>query len=570
MRKNIKTVSNLKKYLALSLSLFLLTSQVQATSFDIQDVPIKGSGNVFTADEFNRMMGINRSWIRDNNNTRDTFTDDTLTTQAQIHAKSLETDGPITASSFTGDGSGLTNLPNTGKFVDGTGGKIYYNGGNVGIGITSPSQKLEVAGTVKATAFVGDGSGLTGISTGGKFIDGTNTSDAVYTTGNVGIGLTNPWKKLDVNGTTSLRGGIIMTPKDDESARLGYTGSLGSTGTGDLFWVGNDVTTTKFDPGTFNIGYNDEATGNGRNGLRVASSLGVGALKTHAGRFEVHARHNVRGIGLYNKSLSGTHGFIWYPYTNGSDTDMRLEEQNDGSSGIRMAFKAGGNVGIGTTNPSQKLEVNGNIKTTGRNIYFGTGEQKLYGNNNSYFYADSNNDMKSGMVFRDKQDDIFGYVHGYQGDYFGLLDGDGQWSYLTRKDNYTEFRINNSIKMIIKSNGYVGIGTTNPSYKLDVNGVIRGSNVSPSDRRWKKNIHTIDSALNKITALRGVTYEWKDPARGNGKQLGVIAQEIEKVLPEVVSEDNEGYKSVAYEQIIGVLIESIKELKAEVEDLKAQ
>ena len=55
---------------------------------------------------------------------------------------------------------------------------------------------------------------------------------------------------------------------------------------------------------------------------------------------------------------------------------------------------------------------------------------------------------------------------------------------------------------------------------------------------------------------------------GGKKEVGVIAQEIQKTIPEVVSEDNKGYLSVSYGNIVGVLIEAIKELKAEIEDLK--
>ena len=74
---------------------------------------------------------------------------------------------------------------------------------------------------------------------------------------------------------------------------------------------------------------------------------------------------------------------------------------------------------------------------------------------------------------------------------------------------------------------------------------------------------TIDNALDIVDSLRGVYYT-KDDERG----IGVIAQETEKVLPEVVHDQEDGYKSVAYGNIVGVLIEAIKELKAEVEELK--
>lgn len=82
-----------------------------------------------------------------------------------------------------------------------------------------------------------------------------------------------------------------------------------------------------------------------------------------------------------------------------------------------------------------------------------------------------------------------------------------------------------------------------------------------SDVRLKSNIIQIDNALAKVANLRGVYFD-KDNKRG----LGVIAQEVEQVLPEVVTQGE--YKSVAYGNIVGVLIEAIKELKAEVEELK--
>ena len=87
---------------------------------------------------------------------------------------------------------------------------------------------------------------------------------------------------------------------------------------------------------------------------------------------------------------------------------------------------------------------------------------------------------------------------------------------------------------------------------------------STSDERLKENIETITEALDKVDSIRGVTFTWKE----NGKaSMGVIAQEVETIAPEVVSETN-GYKAVNYDGLIGLLIESIKELKQEIADLK--
>ena len=94
--------------------------------------------------------------------------------------------------------------------------------------------------------------------------------------------------------------------------------------------------------------------------------------------------------------------------------------------------------------------------------------------------------------------------------------------------------------------------------------IISNGNVTAfSDIRLKSNIERIDNALNKICQLSGYTYDMN-----NKRSSGVIAQEVEKVLPEVVQDRENGYKTVAYGNMIGLLIEAIKELKQEIEVLK--
>jgi hypothetical protein len=117
----------------------------------------------------------------------------------------------------------------------------------------------------------------------------------------------------------------------------------------------------------------------------------------------------------------------------------------------------------------------------------------------------------------------------------------------------------------------VGIGKTDPSYTLDVNGTIKGNIIlNPSDIRLKKDVKPIKNALENIIHLRGITFRWKDNKEDTGEHLGVIAQEVEKVYPEVVSTDNKGYKSVDYSKLAAPLIEAVKELKAENKALKAR
>jgi hypothetical protein len=123
-------------------------------------------------------------------------------------------------------------------------------------------------------------------------------------------------------------------------------------------------------------------------------------------------------------------------------------------------------------------------------------------------------------------------------------------------------------------NNSLGIAsaTTSASYALYVTGAIfaTASIVAFSDKRKKENIVTIDNALDKVCQMRGVYYNKIDDEKKT-RQVGVIAQEMQEVLPEAVSyaEDLDEY-GVSYGNIVGILIESIKELKAEVKELKAE
>ena len=104
---------------------------------------------------------------------------------------------------------------------------------------------------------------------------------------------------------------------------------------------------------------------------------------------------------------------------------------------------------------------------------------------------------------------------------------------------------------------------TNFTYNADTNVLIVGS-----DERWKDNIQTIDNPLEKVQQLRGVTYEWKDSGE---RTYGLIAQEVEKVLPELVNTDEDGYKGVGYQNMVSILIEeSVKEQQTQIDALKVQ
>ena len=116
----------------------------------------------------------------------------------------------------------------------------------------------------------------------------------------------------------------------------------------------------------------------------------------------------------------------------------------------------------------------------------------------------------------------------------------------------------------------IGSSTTSSSYELYVHGdVYATGSYSNSDIRMKENIETIDSGIEKVMNMRGVYFDWIDKEKGEGRQTGVIAQELAMVLPEAVvhAEDIDEY-SVDYSKKTGVLIEAIKDLKQEINELK--
>ena len=129
--------------------------------------------------------------------------------------------------------------------------------------------------------------------------------------------------------------------------------------------------------------------------------------------------------------------------------------------------------------------------------------------------------------------------------------------------------INTNADLVVEGN--VGIGTVNPGEKLDVNGNIKATAFFySSDLSLKQNIQPLlsSSALESILQLHGISFRWKD---NNRQSLGLIAQEVEKVYPELVATDaSTGLKSVQYGNLIAPLIEAVKEQQVQIESLKAK
>ncbi|MFK8101289.1 MAG: tail fiber domain-containing protein [Saprospiraceae bacterium] len=169
----------------------------------------------------------------------------------------------------------------------------------------------------------------------------------------------------------------------------------------------------------------------------------------------------------------------------------------------------------------------------------------------------------------------YGLIRQWNGSFFisGVKDGKHgvvSWAGGGRLDfDFVTSTNVNKTRMSILSNGRVGILKTNPQYTLDVNGTAActGGFWSSSDKRFKKDIASVKTPLEKISQLEGVTYKFKKEKFGeidfvnsdDRTEYGFLAQDLAKVFPELVRKDKDGYHAVRYEGLIPVLVEGMKE-----------
>lgn len=164
-----------------------------------------------------------------------------------------------------------------------------------------------------------------------------------------------------------------------------------------------------------------------------------------------------------------------------------------------------------------------------------------------------------------------------------------QWflnTFSTAPSRFSIGRVGVADDLVINENGKVGIGTGAPTEALHVvgnvqvdgnitaTGTVTGSNI-PSDSRLKTAVVPLAGVLEKVESLQAISYQWNETAKRMGydparPQIGVIAQEVEAVFPELVTLGANGYRSVDYGRLSAVLLEAIKELKAQSEALKAR
>jgi hypothetical protein len=219
------------------------------------------------------------------------------------------------------------------------------------------------------------------------------------------------------------------------------------------------------------------------------------------------------GVITFNNAVSGTAG-------------------NTVSTTERMRITSAGNVGIGTSSP------------------------EAYTNYNTLTV-----DGTSGSILAMRVNGTLNYRIGTNS---------GEAYLLTTTALPLTFYTNSTERMRITSGGNILMGTTTDNgERLYVSGAIRatGNITANSDLTLKKNLKLIDNPIDKLMQLNGYAYQWK---ANDEHQYGVIAQEVEKILPYAVSTGNDGIKGVSYNQLTPLLIEGFKSHESEITILKAR
>lgn len=248
------------------------------------------------------------------------------------------------------------------------------------------------------------------------------------------------------------------------------------------------------------------------------------------------------GFGSQTWDMAGNEtNFFIRDVTNGSLLPFRIRP---GAPKNTLYMAANGNIGFGSENPSSKLHVeSGDIYVKegkiGINTAPGNFALNVLGNTN----------------------------------YVGTTVYNGDATYIMTNANGVSYLGANFVTTmrVDAANNRVGIGTATPMHELEVCGTIATTEMSvttgitcSSDARFKTNIQNLSSSLDKVMQLRGVSYDWRVsefPKKkfNDEKQIGFIAQELESVVPELVKDDVDGYKSVDYTKVAPILVEAIKE-----------
>ena len=367
--------------------------------------------------------------------------------------------------------------------------------------------------------------------------------------GNVGIGTTNPNALLAINaGATNNMALTVNSSGTGWGSGIQFVNTTASTGRTYGIYTGSE--------GNFHIA--DATASSDRMVINSSGNVGIG---TGAPRRIV----DIVGAPSYpllyaptQLSLSDTVNSSYMNMllgVNGTANYAAVQSSLSGTGAMPLLLNpAGGNVGIGTTNPAALLHVYGPsyTSTTVDNIMFNvTAADSINGNGGTTVYSQSINLHSGDLTW------VGNRTYGAQ-----IYIGGGYSVNAAVNHGPIVMYTSNAERMRVAGNGNVGIGTASPGYSLHVIGAIYASGdiTAFSDQRYKQNIIRLDHSLDVIRSLSGYSYTREDYRPGE-RQIGLLAQEVKAVLPEAVSYDSTNDKySVNYNCLMAPVVEAIKEL----------
>ena|GEM_PF-3306411 len=522
----------------------------------------------------------------------------------EVNANNLNLSGDISAVNgyFSGNGS-FSSVTSTYGFTSTSGPLIINNAGqhsyflgdgNVGIGTSTPTNKLEINGGIT----VASGALMHNAASGVTTIDNLRLGAMSFDT-DAGVV---SWADLPVSTSASsgtvesytaqLNGNPILTVYGKVSATAGVTAQhrvgilkmdpqatldVAGTMSGAILWAGKvgshliPTANVTYDLGTSALRWRDLYLSGGT--LNMGTTAMSGTIKYYTGnrQFRFDANNN----GTPELTIDGTAGSITF-------NNYAVFSGNIGSSMLPLTSSTydigsssslwstvyssnfyGYNLNIGNGNFSadtngSMFALNGNISSvmsaytfqiTNSSIQNCNGSSVLATDGSGYIYCDTDD---NGGISSESDPYYFNNPNGY-------INSESDPAYYNNPNGY------------LQSNGQSNSGCENIDYS---NGLVTNCN-SFSDRRLKMNILSLETdVLTKISKLNGVTYDWNDTYKAlqpghakDGRQLGLIAQDVAEVFPELVIENDNGYLGVSYAKLSAVLVEGIKALDHNVDTL---
>ena len=500
---------------------------VTATSAFVSGIVTTGTHNLITGNTYQ----INGTNVLTNNTLGSGVVNSSLTSVGTLG--SLNVTGTTTLGFVTATSAFVSGIVTTGTHNLITGNTYQINGTNVLTNNTLGS------GVVNSS--------LTSVGTLGQLsVTGVTTSGGVnVTTGNT----------YQINGTSVLSNNTLGSGVVNSSlTSVGTLGSLNVTGTTTLGFV---TATSAFVSGaTTSTSYFVGAT-------QVLGTVGGLVSITGIQTVDATTRTTLETLLAFapnqfnDLSVTGISTFTNGPVLIGSGTST-------GTATQRLQVTGGGYIststGIGITNPTQLLDVGGNLRVRG-GIYDANnnvgGASSVLTANGSGGWSWQPVSAIGGNTITVTDDTVSPQIR------FPLFASGASASTSTQFIDTTSIVYNTSTNCL-------GIGSLLPTSRIDVIGDARFVGVvtatdfnSSSDRNLKDNIQVIENPIDKILQLNGVTFTWNETGKSS---LGVIAQEVEEVIPELVSDTNP--KSVNYNGLIGLLIECVKEQQKQIDELK--